>query len=104
MTDKIKRGDLLPAWKATLFDGATAVDLTAASSIRVLFIRPGGSPRTITGVTGTALGVVTVPWDPTDTATTGDLLAEVEVTWPGSKPQTFPPDDYIVTRIYQDLG
>jgi hypothetical protein len=43
-------------------------------------------------------------WQAPDTAVPGDLYVEVEVTWPGSKPQTFPPDDYEVVEVMQDLG
>lgn len=103
MTDKIKRGDLLPAWTATLTDGTVPVDLTAATSILVKGYKPDGTTISRT-VTGDANGVVTMAWQATDTEAVGDFLAEIEVTWPGSKPQTFPADGYLVTRIYQDIG
>lgn len=105
MTDKIKRGDLLPAWQATLTDAGSPVDLSAATSIRVLGHRDGALviSRTIAGPYST-VGVVTMPWEAADTAAVGTIQFEVEVTWPGSRPQTFPPDDYLPTRVYQDLG
>lgn len=103
MTDKIKRGDLLPAWTVTLTDGGAAVNLTTASSITVKGYKPDGTTFS-RAVTGDANGVITMAWLATDTENVGDLLTEVEVIWPGSKPQTFPADGYLVTRIYQDIG
>ncbi|QNN52490.1 hypothetical protein [Nocardioides mesophilus] len=105
MTDNIKRGDLLPPWQATLTDAGAPIDLTTASSVKVLFLKPGDSVATSRAATSAdAAGVVKMDWLPGDTDVVGDLVAEVEVTWPGSKPQTFPPGDYLVTRIYQDMG
>lgn len=105
MTDKIKRGDLLPAWRVTLLNGETPVDLSAATEVRVLAWRSNALliNRVLPGPYPTD-GALSMPWEAADTATAGDLLFEVQVTWPGSRPQTFPPDGYLVTRVYQDLG
>lgn len=103
MTDKIKRGDLRPNWTATLYDGLVPVDLTSADSIRVMLQFPSGIVDERV-VTGNAEGLISMAWLAGDTDVVGDILAEVEVTWPTDKPQTFPVDDYLVTRVFEDLG
>lgn len=108
MTDKIKRGDLLPVWKATLYDGdpepGNEVDLSPATAVVVNAVNQDGTVvinrREATSTSSS--GVVTMNWQPADTADAGTLLFEVEVTWPGGLPQTFPPDGWLVTRVYQD--
>lgn len=87
---KMYRGDLKPDLQITLTDDATPVDLTTAASIRLIGMR-GSTVAIDEDVTGTAEGVVTYEWQLADTATTGRILVEVEVTWPGEKPQTFRP-------------
>lgn len=109
MTDRIKRGDLLPRWEAILYDGAPKAgneitDLANASSIRVLGRKDGVLlvDRSATG-TNTS-GHVWLDWQTGDTLDVGTIHFEVEVTWPGVKPQTFPPRGFLDTHIYQDNG
>ena len=110
MTDKIKRGDLLPQWRATLYDGEAVagneVDLSPATAVVLIAKNEAGTVvinrRAATSYN--ASGVVTMDWQVADTATAGVLAFEVEVMWPGSKPQTFPVDDYLLTTVYEDLG
>lgn len=108
-TMTIKRGDLLPALTITLTDGVDAngdpvpVDLTPATTVRVIGFLDN-SLLFNRGVTGNAQGVVTMPWQAGDTDVAGDIYLEVEVTWPGSLPQTFPPDGYEVVHVMQDLA
>lgn len=100
---EMKRGDTLPALRATLTDDGAPVDLTAATTIRVLLRR--GSTLVINRVvTGTDQGVVTMPWQTGDTAIAGILRGEVEVTWPDGKVQTWPPTDTFTVEISADLG
>lgn len=87
---KMYRNDLKPDLELTLTDGTTPVDLTVATSVRVIGIKDGVILINRT-VTGTAEGVVTMQWQAADTAKVGRIEVEVEVTWPGSKPQTFRP-------------
>ena len=103
----MKRGDLLPGFRAVLTDGITgdAVDLTTATSIRIIgllnrveIIDRAGTPSV------PAEGVVTMDWQPADTANSGVLELEVEVTWPGGKIQTFPVNGYLTLHIRDDLG
>jgi hypothetical protein len=45
-----------------------------------------------------------MPWDPADTATSGTLYGEIEVTGPGGAVQTWPPIGTFQMRIGADLG
>lgn len=87
------RGDLKPDLELTLTDGkpATPVDLTGATAIRVIGRKNSAVlfDRAPTELSGAAEGVVVMEWQPADTAETGRVYVEVEVTWPGGKPQTF---------------
>lgn len=114
MTDVMKRGDLAPRWQATLYDGppeaGNEVDLSNANDVKVICWFDGEVLFTraladgVTRGTGATQGLVTMPWETGDTDHVGELMFEVEVTWPGPMPQTFPADGYLTTRIVQDLG
>ncbi len=100
----IKRGDTVPDLSITVTDNGTIVDLTTATTVKVIGTI-NGSLIFSRVVTGTALGVVTMPWQPADTATAGMLEIEVEVTWPGTgKIQTFPADGVLRVNVEQDLN
>lgn len=106
---RIKRGDLLPALTATLTDTiagvVTPVNLTTATSIRVIGRRESATVNLFDrAVTGGADGKVTMAWQAGDTSVSGRIYIEVEVMWPGSKPQTFPPSSQLVVRVEDDLG
>lgn len=100
---EMKQHDLLPAVTITLTDGATPVDLTGAASIKVIAARYG-VPAFTRAVTGSDVGVIVMPWQVGDTAVAGSIDLEVEVTWPGAKPQTFPARGYLRVEILPDLG
>ncbi len=107
---RIKRGDLLPALTATLTDtpagGVTApVNLTTATGIRVIGRRAGATVNLFDrAATGSAAGVVTMPWQAADTAIVGRIWVEYEVTWPGAKPQSFPARGQLAVDVYDDFG
>lgn len=93
-------GDLLPDLEITLSsaDGVSADD---ADSVRVLGRRDGElvfdrAPSSIDQA-GSA-SKVTMQWEPADTAEPGLIEVEVEVTWPGAKPQTFRANTYVEIR------
>jgi hypothetical protein len=48
--------------------------------------------------------VITHEWVAGETDTVGAIRIEVEATWPGGRPQTFPPDGYGVVNVTPDLG
>ena len=98
---RMYRGDLEPDLVVTCYDDTTPVDLTGASSMKIIGSRDGmvlfSRP-----VTGTAEGLITMSWEAGDTAEVGRIQVEVEVTWPGSRPQTFRPPQ--VVEVVADLG
>jgi hypothetical protein len=88
-------GDLKPDLDVVLSNPDSPVDVSSASNIRImgrrgdtlLFDRSPDETDT-TGDTS----VVTMYWVDGDTDTIGRIQIEVEVTWPGLKPQTFRAD------------
>ena len=87
---KVYQDDLMPNVVLDLTDGGEPIDLTVATAIRVIGVR-GTTTVFNRTVAGTAEGVVTMPLQAGDTATIGRIQVEVEVMWPGNKPQTFRP-------------
>lgn len=72
------------------------VDLSDATALRVIATLPEGSVwinRDVlaTSTAGLTNGLVTMLWEPPDTDLVGILRIEIEVMWPGDKPETFRP-------------
>lgn len=106
---RLFRNDLLPALEVTCANYnpvtkvSTPVDLTTATSVKVIGVRDDGtSVFSRAATSATALGVVTMNWQSGDTTTVGNIRVEVEVTWPGSKPQTFRPSELV--EVVADYG
>lgn len=99
------RGDLKPDLTVTLTDGEddAAVDLTAATAIRVIGKKDGVKifDRAPTGTPGVD-GVVVMQWLAADTDEAGVIAIEVEVMWPNTKPQTFRPTGSV--RVLADYA
>lgn len=106
----IKQHDTRPDLKVRLLDDDVAIDLTNATSARFLMSnRRAGlkvdAAMTILDQTQDAtVGVVSYTWQPGDTSAAGDFQAEIQITWPSGKLQTFPADSYIQVIITKDLG
>lgn len=102
-TLSLKQHDTRPGLMITCTDSGQPVDLTQATSVKVI-----GSLEGLVlfseATTGTAEGVVTRAWTVQDTGTAGTILVEVEATWPGGAVQTFPADDYLRVEVMPDLG
>lgn len=97
--------DLKPDLRIRCLDGTTPVDLTSVTAIKVVGVKGGAvifSRGVADGVTGDADGWATMPWQALDTAEPGRIFVEVEVTWPGDKPQTFRPSG--VVDVVADFG
>jgi hypothetical protein len=98
---RMATGDLEPDLEVTLY----GVDATTASSIRVLGRRADNdiifdrAPTTTTLVGSDTK--VTMAWVDGDTDDRGRIQIEVEVTWPGVRPQTFRPDGGV--DLYTDF-
>lgn len=98
---EMRRGDLKPDLVVELDDRGVPLPLTSATTIYVIGQRNGVLlfKRSVAPV---ADGLVRMEWETTDTATPGTIVVEVEVVWPGTKPQTIRSDD--VVRVLPDLG
>jgi hypothetical protein len=100
----MKRHDTLPDLTITCTDSAAVVNLTTATSIKIIATQ-ANEPLFSRAVTGSASGVIVMQWQPLDTAVTGTILMEVEVTWPaGGGVQTFPASGYLRVQVVEDLG
>lgn len=112
MADKfyLKQHDTRPDLRVRLLDDDTAIDLTNAAGARfVMGNRRSGvkvdADMTIEDQTVDAtLGVVKYTWQAGDTSASGDFQAEIQITWPTGKIQTFPANGYITIVITKDLG
>lgn len=102
---KMKRGDLAPELRVRIITADPAFDPQAIVSARVIgahdgeviFDRPAADIVTING------GVeVTMAFEAADTDQTGKIIVEVELMWPGGKPQTVRSDNFIL--ISPDLA
>lgn len=85
-------GDLEPPLAGTVLDGTTPVSLIPADSVAVHIRRPDGTTinraPTLADQT-TKPGEWTMPWVDGDLPSRGAYNVEVQVTWPGGRPQTF---------------
>lgn len=103
----IKQNDTWPVLAFTLSDAAGTVDLTSATTIR-LIMKLGST--TVIGVCDkdanqvTNRGKGTYTWIAADTATAGPFRAEFEITWSNGKVETFPNTGYKTIEIVGDLG
>lgn len=111
------QNDLKPDYSVVLTDVQTdsegrvlstvVVDLSTAVAVRVIgVITPTNGVATPKfdrdATTTNSQGVVTMQWVHGDTDTLGLISTEVEVMWPGNKPQTFRPPELV--QILADLG
>lgn len=101
-TVDVKQYDTGPPLIITLTNGTTPLDLTTAS-VKVVGNMFGAVVFARTAP-GSSAGVVTMPWQRTDTAVPGKMNVEVHVTWPDGTVQTFPPRGYLTVNIAADLG
>ena len=94
---RIKTGDLEPALTITLSAEDDTIDVTAATSIRVIGRLDGDLEPIIDrevdayAVDGDT-SVLTVRWQIGETVRPGYLVVDIVVTWPGGRPQRFDGD------------
>lgn len=100
----LKRGDRRPSFKGQCLDGTTPVDLTTASSAKLILKSDTTTLAVTTVIEAASLGKVRYDWATNDLATTATYRAEVEVTWGDGTKQTFPGGDYGTVIVVDDLG
>lgn len=110
LSTTMKQHDLEPDLTLYAEDAAGLADFTQVVSWRVLATMLGQSvfidtaPTVTVDPTNHAKATVVHTWVTGETATVGDLKAEVEAMWPNSRPQTFPASGSVTVRIRPDLG
>jgi hypothetical protein len=99
-------GDLKPDLEITLSDPDVPVDISSAAAVRIIGRREGAivfdRPPTTTDIGG-GTSTVTMAWQVGDTDEIGRIQIEVEVMWPGNKPQTFRADSGVDVAADFDL-
>jgi hypothetical protein len=99
-------GDLEPPLTVTL-SADDPVDVTSATAVRIIGTRDGGATEAFsrspssTAIVGDTT-VVTMDWQAGDTDDPGTIRIEVEVEWPGVRPETFRPSGGV--QIRPDFG
>lgn len=105
---QIKRGDTAPTFRAQCLDDTTPVNLTTATSARLLMKSQNGDLIVAAPVTiedqNTNPGWVHRAWVAGDTDTADAYRGEVEVTWSDGTVQTFPANGYVTILVLNDLG
>lgn len=92
MSMTIYTGDLKPDLRIVISDTEAAVDLTTATSVRVIGKR--GTTKVIDRTpSGLAVegqtSIVVLEWQAGETTDSGRIDFEVEAIWPAAKPQTY---------------
>jgi hypothetical protein len=103
----IKKGDTWPNWEGQLTDANGIVDLTNATSAKLMRVPTGGGSLqtlTLTFNTPRTLGFVTRDWQTGDNDTIGTFKCEVEVTWNDGSIETFPNTGVYTMVVEPDLG
>ncbi|HEY9415894.1 MAG TPA: hypothetical protein VIQ30_14115 [Pseudonocardia sp.] len=106
-TFRIKQHDLEPP--VVIDVSGSAGDLTTVMSWKVIGKRgttvvfTDASPVVVVNDPPTS-AAITHNWVAGETDTAGVISIEVEATWPGDRPQTFPSSGYSVVRVEPDLG
>ena len=102
----IKQHDTWPALSATLSDQSGLINLTTATTVKLILKTASGS-ATITGtcaIDDAVNGEVSYAWVSPDTDTVNSYNGEFEITWSNGKVTTVPNDTYFTVEIKADLG
>lgn len=109
-TMNMKQYDLYPSFRTKLTDvDGNAVDLTSATEVRLLVKNRTAGLKVDAEMTketqsGDTIGIVEYNWAIGDTDTLGSFQVEIQVTFPGGLPQTFPGKGYCKLNINRDLN
>lgn len=98
---EMRRGDLKPDLVLYLDDDSGPIPVSIAVSASIVAWKNGALLFKRNAVIAED-GQVTYEWQVGDTSTPGTLTVEVEIIWPGNKPQTIRAAG--VVKILPDLG
>jgi hypothetical protein len=98
---EMRRGDLKPDLVIHLDDRNGPIPVSTAASASVV-VAKNGALLFKRAADISVDGQVTYEWQTNDTATPGTLKVEVEIIWPGSKPETIRASG--VVTVLPDLG
>jgi hypothetical protein len=103
----MKQNDTWPPLPATLQDANGPINLTTATSVRLILVPTGGGAAIVDDpvtIVSAAAGTVRYTWVTGDTATIGTFKGEFEITWNDGKIGTVPNEGYFVVEILDDLA
>lgn len=107
----IKQHDTKPRLRTRCLDDTTAVDLTLATTVRVLVknlitgaLLLNGTMTKEDQTQAATKGYVYRDWVTGDTSTSGSFSLEVQVEWADGGIQTFPANGYGTLDVVADLG
>lgn len=107
-TITIKQHDTWPPLVAILSDANGVIDLTTATTVKLLLKSLGAGSTVVSGTCTVdappTQGQVTYDWQPADTASVNTFNGEFEITWSNGKITTVPNDSYFTVEIKADLG
>jgi hypothetical protein len=98
---ELRRGDLKPDLVVDLEDDGALIPVTTAASMSVIGARNGVMLFKRAVPTDTD-GIARMEWQAGDTATAGTITVEVEIVWPGTKPQSIRTGNTV--KVLPDLG
>lgn len=102
----LKQDDTWPAINATLSDANGPINLTTATTVKIL-LKPTGGGTLIQGtctIVNAAAGTVRYQWVTGDTVAAGTYNGEFEITWADGKIGTVPNEGYFTVEIIADLN
>lgn len=105
---RIKRNDTLPTIVFTVTDeNGEALDLTGCGAVFLMYtddtVRTEVVNEDAVITSPETDGVVAYGWSGDDTATAGEFLAEVSITFPDGGVMTFPQEGFVHVTIAADL-
>lgn len=101
----IKRHDTRPSLSATLKRDGVAIDLTTATSVKII-LKPQGGGSNVIGtcvVVTPASGIIRYDWIAADTAVAGTYDCEFEINWGAGNKETVPNTAEKTVDIRADL-
>ncbi len=104
MAYTIKQHDNFPDFVATVSDANGLIDLTDATSVKLILKSDAVVIDGIMAIDNAVGGGLSYEWAAGDTDVAGIYDGEIEITWSTGKIETVPNDSYFTVTIVADLG